>query len=211
MSFHSPEYVGYFPTDGHFCSPLEGQHQHNLVPVHSSYSTYDDGFGHYENYAQLPAPPILPSSSSSELGHALVETPPPESQPINHGSIALPSLAMPSPSVPKHELSETLVGLNAVKTEYASAVNGQPFSPITSSLSTLPLSPRPKEEGQDQVHVSPLLECHMAVCIIIHNASTIRSAWFLTQPRTGDILLRPHLRFVRRPFASLVTYTYLAG
>ena len=155
MSFHSPEYVGYFPTDGHFCSPLEGQHQHNLVPVHSSYSTYDDGFGHYENYAQLPAPPILPSSSSSELGHALVETPPPESQPINHGSIALPSLAMPSPSVPKHELSETLVGLNAVKTEYASAVNGQPFSPITSSLSTLPLSPRPKEEGQDQVHVFP--------------------------------------------------------
>jgi len=155
MSFHSPEYVGYFPTDGPFCSPHEGQHQHNLVPVPSSYSPYDDGFGHYDNYAQLPAPPILPSSSSSELGHALVETPPPESQPINHGSIALPSLSMPSPSVPKRELSETLVGLNAVKTEYASAVNGQPFSPITSSLSTLPLSPRPKEEGQDQVHVFP--------------------------------------------------------
>lgn len=152
MSFHSPEYAGYFPTDGPLCSPLEGQHQHSLVPVPSSYSPYDDCLGHYEHYAQLPAPPILPSSSSSELGHALVETPPPESQPINHGSIALPSLSMPSPSV-KHELSETLGGLNAVKTEYDSAVNGQPFSSITSSLSSLPLSPHPKEESQDQVHV----------------------------------------------------------
>ena len=161
MSFHSPKYFGYLPMDGSFYSPLEGQHQHNLVPVPSSYSpcyspytTYDEGLGHYENFPQLLAPPILPSSSFSELGHALVETLPPDSQPINHSSIAIPSLAMP-PSFPKHELSETLVGLNAVKTEYASDVNGQPFSPITSSLSTLPLSPRPKEEGQDQVHVFP--------------------------------------------------------
>ncbi|KAF8263099.1 hypothetical protein EI94DRAFT_1741860 [Lactarius quietus] len=159
MSFHSSEYEGYFATDASLCSPLEGQHQHSLVPVPSSYSPYDDCLGHYENYAQPPVPPTLPSSSSSELGHALVETPPPESQPINHGSITLPSLSMPSPSVPKRELSETLVGLNAVKTEYASAVNGPPFSPITSLSSSLPLSnelaPHPKEEAQDQVHVFP--------------------------------------------------------
>ena len=150
MSFHSPDYAGYF-ADGPLCSPLEDQHQHSLV---ANYSPYDDCLGHYEHYAQPPAPPILPSSSSSELGHALVETPPPESQPINHGSITLPSLSMPSSSVPKHELSETLAGLNAVKTEYESAVNG--FSPITSlsNLST-ELAPHPKEEDQDQVHGFP--------------------------------------------------------
>ncbi|KAH9169380.1 hypothetical protein EDB89DRAFT_1481701 [Lactarius sanguifluus] len=65
---------------------------------------------------------------------------------------------MPSSSVPKHEQSETLVGLNPVKTEYASGVNGQPFSPMT-SLSTLPLSndlaSHPKEEGQEHTHVFP--------------------------------------------------------
>jgi hypothetical protein len=149
MTFHSPDYAGYF-ADGPLCSPLEGQHQHSLVPVSSSYSTYDDCLGHYEHYAQPPAPPILPSSNSSELGHALVETPPPESQSINHGSITLPSLSMPSPSVPKHEISDSLAGLNAVKTEYA---DGQPFSPITSlSSHSTELAPHPKEEGQDQVH-----------------------------------------------------------
>jgi hypothetical protein len=156
MSFHSPAYdsTGYFPPDGPLCSPLEGQHQHSLVPVPSSYSHYDVCLAHYEHYAQLPMPPILPSSSSSELGHALVETPPPESQHINHGSIALPSLAMPSAS--KHNPSETLIGLNPVKTEYASGVNGQPFSPMA-SLSTLTseLAPHPKEECQEQVHVFP--------------------------------------------------------
>jgi hypothetical protein len=154
MSFHSPDYSGYF-ADGPLCSPLEGPHQHSLLPVSSSYPAYDDCLGHYEHYAQPPAPPALPSSSSSELGHALVETPPPESQSINHGSITLPSLSMPSPSVPKHEISDTLAGLNAVKTEYASPVNGQPFSPITSLSSLSELAPRPKEEGQDQVHGFP--------------------------------------------------------
>ena len=46
------------------------------------YSPYDDCLGHYELYAHPPAPP---SSSSSELSQALVETPPPESQPIDQG------------------------------------------------------------------------------------------------------------------------------
>src|ERR1700744_6261394 len=55
---------------------LEGQHRHRLVSVPSSYSPYDDCFGHYEHYVQPPAPPILPSSSTSELGYTLVETPP---------------------------------------------------------------------------------------------------------------------------------------
>ncbi|KAH8990847.1 hypothetical protein EDB92DRAFT_729603 [Lactarius akahatsu] len=166
ISFHSSAYdsVGYFPSDGPLCSPLEGQHQHGLVPVPSGYSHYDDCLGHYEHYAQPPIPPILSSSSSSELGHALVETPPPESQPINHGSIVLPSLPMPSSSAINLEQSETLVGLNPVKTEYASGVNGQPFSPMT-SLSTLPLSnelaSHPKEEGQEHTHVfSTLVGTH---------------------------------------------------
>ncbi|KAH8984079.1 hypothetical protein EDB86DRAFT_2833644 [Lactarius hatsudake] len=112
--------VGYFPSDG----PLQGQHQHSLVPVPSGYSHYDDYISHwhYEDYAQPPILPILPSSSYSELSHALVETPPPESQPIrvNHGFIALPSLPMPSSSSPKDGQSKTLVGLNSVEAEYAS-------------------------------------------------------------------------------------------
>ncbi|KAH9023339.1 hypothetical protein EDB85DRAFT_327538 [Lactarius pseudohatsudake] len=158
ISFHSSAYDsdGYFPSDGPLCSPLESQHQHSLVPVPSGYSHYDDCLGHYEHYAQPSIPSILPSSSSSELGHALVETPPPESRHISHGSIALPNLPMPSSSTIKLEQSETLVGLNPVKTEYASGVNGQPFSSMT-SLSTLPLSnelaSHPKEEGQEHTHV----------------------------------------------------------
>ena len=156
ISFHSPAYdTGFFSTDGPLCSPLEDQHQHSLVPVPSSYLHYDDCLPHYEHYAQPPIPPVHPSSSSSELGHALVETPPPESRPIGLGAIALPSLAMPSP---KHDPSDTLVGLNPIKTEYASGVNGQPYSPMA-SLSTLPLAselvPHPKEEAQEQVHVFP--------------------------------------------------------
>ncbi|KAH9019465.1 hypothetical protein EDB84DRAFT_1511352, partial [Lactarius hengduanensis] len=138
ISFHS-----YFPPD----SPLQGQHQHSLVPVPS---------GCY--YAQPPIPLILPSSSSSELSHALMETPSLVSRPINHGSIALPSLPMSSTSAPKHEQSETLVGLNLVETEYASGVNGQPFLPMP-SLSTLLLSSElashPKEESQEHTHVLP--------------------------------------------------------
>ena len=66
-----------FHTYGALCSPLEEQHQHSLV---AHYSPYDDCLGHYEHYAHPPAPP---SSSSSELSQALVETPPPESQPID--------------------------------------------------------------------------------------------------------------------------------
>ncbi|KAH9041866.1 hypothetical protein EDB83DRAFT_2318158 [Lactarius deliciosus] len=150
--------IGYFPPDG----PLQYQHQHSLDPVPSgyNYSHYDDCLGgHYEHYAQPPIPLILPSSSSSELSHALVETPPPESRPINHGSIALPYPPMLSSSTPKHEQSETLVGSNPIKTEYAS-INGQPLSPMA-LLSTLPLSiekashPTCNEESQGHTHVFP--------------------------------------------------------
>ncbi|KAH9037437.1 hypothetical protein EDB83DRAFT_1753965 [Lactarius deliciosus] len=65
---------------------------------------------------------------------------------------------MPTSSALKREQSETLVGLNPVKPEYASGVNGQPFSLMT-SLSTLPLSnelaSHPKEEDQEHTHVFP--------------------------------------------------------
>ena len=46
---------------------------------------------------------------------------------------------------------------------------------------------------------SPLQACHMAAVCIIDNTSAILSVWCQTPPRTGDILLRPHLRFVPRP------------
>jgi hypothetical protein len=154
------------------------------VPVLFSYSPYDDCFGHCDNYVQLPAPPILPSSSFSELAHALVEVPLPEPQPILYGSIALPSLSMPSPFVPKHELFETLAGLNAV-----AAVNGQPFSPI-SLPSTLPLSPRPKEESQDQVDV------------FTPAGLGVPHVQLYTSPPVSKVCSPPH---------SLVTYTHLAG
>ncbi|KAH9162655.1 hypothetical protein EDB89DRAFT_2152141 [Lactarius sanguifluus] len=123
---------------------MTGQHQHSLVPVPSGNS----------HYAQSPIPPILPSSSSSELSYALVETPPPESRPINHSSIALPNLPMPSSPA----LFETLVELTPVKTEYASDIDGQPLLPMT-SLSTFLLSrelaSHPKEGGQEDAHVFP--------------------------------------------------------
>ncbi|KAH8984087.1 hypothetical protein EDB86DRAFT_3084789 [Lactarius hatsudake] len=129
-------------------APLQGQHQHSLIPVPSGYS----------HYAQPPIPLILPSSSSSELSYALVETPPPESRPISHSSITLPNLPIPSSPALKHEQFETLVGLTPFKTEYASDIDGQPFLPMT-SLSTFPLScelaSHPKEGGQEDAHVFP--------------------------------------------------------
>ncbi|KAI9450536.1 hypothetical protein BJY52DRAFT_1191761 [Lactarius psammicola] len=153
ITFHSAyDPTGYFPSDGPLCSPLVGQHQHSLVPVPSSYSRYDDYVEHYEHYTQCQIPSTLPSSSSSELSHALVETPPPESQSISHGSIALPML---SPSAPKRNPSETLV---SIKTECVSGDSGQPLSLMT-SMSALPpsseLAPLPKEESKEQFHVFP--------------------------------------------------------
>jgi hypothetical protein len=196
ISFHPHAYdtAGYFPTDGPLCSPLEGQHQHSLVSVPSSYSQYEDCLAHYEHYAQPPIPPVLPSSSSSELGHALVETPPPESQHINLGSIALPSLAMPSPSAPKHDPSETLVGLNLVKTEYAS---GQPFSPMA-SLSTLSseLTLRPKEEPQEQVHVFPASVPHGHLHHrqhILHLVQDPAAYPVFTPPPASKVCSQPHV------------------
>ena len=111
MSFHFLKYAGYFPTDDPLYSSLERQHQHSPVLIPSGYLPYNYCCGNYENCAQLPAPLILLSSSSSKLSHALVETPLPESQPIDHVAIALPTIYMLSLSVPTHELSETLVGV----------------------------------------------------------------------------------------------------
>ena len=118
------------------CPPLEDQHQQSLV---APYSPYDDCLGHYEHHARPPALPFVPYSSSSELSHALMETPPPESQPINHGSITL-----------QHESSGTLAELNTVKTGYESAVNGfslltspgypQPLAKVCTPPASLPLS-----------------------------------------------------------------------
>ncbi|KAH9012338.1 hypothetical protein EDB85DRAFT_1029945 [Lactarius pseudohatsudake] len=89
----------------------------------------------------------------------------------------------------KHEQSETLVGLNTVKTECVSGVNGQPFSPMTllrlesgrvlSGLATSrsPASWRhiPRRRDKSMPTFSPLQWGHMATRIIGHTR-TIRSA-----------------------------------
>ncbi|KAH9167242.1 hypothetical protein EDB89DRAFT_2075055 [Lactarius sanguifluus] len=103
---------------------------------------------HYQYPPSVSTPPRVPSVGkypidSSELSHSLVKTPPPESQPINHGSIAPLSLPMPFSSA-KHEQSETLVGSNTVKTEYVSGAakenqeeNRRPTGPAAASVVSL--------------------------------------------------------------------------
>ncbi|KAH9019471.1 hypothetical protein EDB84DRAFT_1679105 [Lactarius hengduanensis] len=198
ISFHSSPYdsIGYFLSDG----PLQGQHQHGLDPVPSGYyySHYDDCLGHYEHHAQPPIPPILPSSSSSELGYALVETPPPKSRPINHGSIALPSPPMPSSSAPKHGQSKTLVGSNPVKTEYA-GVNGQPLSPMThlapsrspASWRHIPLARRAKSIPM----FSPLQRGHMVTRIIVRFVRRLMSRVIYAYLADSDALFHPPSRY----------------
>jgi hypothetical protein len=88
--------TGYLTADGQYCMPLGSQHQQNLVSDHAGCLRCDDPFDHYEPVTQHPILPIPPSSGSSELGNALVETSPPEPQPMSRASIAL-SPVSPSP------------------------------------------------------------------------------------------------------------------
>ncbi|KAH9956349.1 hypothetical protein BC827DRAFT_1270998 [Russula dissimulans] len=136
---------GYLPTDVSYYTQFDGQHQQSLVSDPSAYLRYDDSFD-YEAISPHPVLPIPSSSSSSELGNALVEVPSPEPQPMSRTSIALPTL-------PKHNSSESPV----VKTEYgATTANGQQFSPMTPLTSpsvTGDHAPYIKEEDSEPLHV----------------------------------------------------------
>ncbi|KAI9447236.1 hypothetical protein F5148DRAFT_1344699 [Russula earlei] len=139
--FHQPityDPTGYFSSDSPYSS-LHGQHQQNLVSHPTGYLRCGDSFDHYDAINQHPVLSIPPSSSSSELGNALVEVPSPETQSMSRASIALPAL-------PKHDPSEGALGLNPVKSEYGATSSGQSFSSMPSLN-----SPR-KDPGQ-QVHV----------------------------------------------------------
>jgi len=156
--FHHTTYdpTGYFTADGHYCPPLDGQHQQSLVSDPSGYLRCDDSFDHYDAVTQHSVLSIPPSSSSSELGNALVEIRPPEPQ-QGRASIALPTLPLSSHAAPKHDSSETAVGLISVKAEYGAAAGGQSFSPMTPlnspSLTSDHAPPYIKEEEQEQHHV----------------------------------------------------------
>ena len=156
--FHHTTYdpTGYFTADGHYCPPLDGQHQQGLVSDPSGYLRCDDSFDHYDAVTQHSVLSIPPSSSSSELGNALVEIHPSEPQ-QGRASIALPTLPLSSQTAPKHDSSETAVGLISVKTEYGTAAGGQRFSPMTPlnspSLTSDHAPPYIKEEEQEQHHV----------------------------------------------------------
>lgn len=136
--------MAYFMPDGQSCSPLDSQHQQSLVSNTSGFLPYDDSFDRYDQFTQHPISPVPPTSSSSELGNALMEIPSPEH---HHGphSITLPTLPTQSHSAPKRDPSEGIVG---IKSEYGTS--GQPFSPMTPLDSH---APYPKEESQEQLHV----------------------------------------------------------
>jgi hypothetical protein len=157
-SFHQSLYdPGYFTSDGQRSSPLDGQHQQSLMSNTSGFLRYDDSLDYYDHFTQHPIASIPPSSTSSELGNALMEIPSSESQQqhMSRSSIALPTLPTPPHSVPKREPSEAVVGLNPVKNEYGTTTSGQPFSPMIPLDTLLPggHAPYPKEESQEQLHV----------------------------------------------------------
>lgn len=149
--------VGYFSVDGHYCSPLDGQHQQSLISDPSGYSRCDGSFDQFDGVAQHSIVSIPPSSSSSELGNALLEVRAPETQQVGRTSIALPSLPVSTQPAPKHESSENGAGLTTVKTEYGTTASGQSFSPMTpldhSPSLTSDRVPYIKEEEQEQRHV----------------------------------------------------------
>ena len=149
--------VGYFSVDGHYCSPLDGQHQQSLISDPSGYLRGDGSYDQFDGVAQHSIVAIPPSSSSSELGNALVEVHAPESQQMGRASIALPSLPVSTQPAPKHESNESTVGLTTVKTEYGTTAIGQPFSPMTPLGHSPSLSsdraPYIKEEEQEQRRV----------------------------------------------------------
>ncbi len=164
-SFHytnTNDSVGYFSqlsVDSHYCSPLDGQHQQSLLVISdpSGYSRCDGSYDQFDGVAQHSIVPIPPSSSSSELGNALVEVHALETQQIGRAPIVLPSLPVSTQPAPKHESNESTMGLATVKTEYVTTTVGQPFSPMmplghSPSLSS-DRAPYIKGEEQEQRRV----------------------------------------------------------
>ena len=141
------EPTGYFSADGHYGLPLDGQRQQSLVSDPSGYLRYDDSFEHFRTVTQHAPMPIPPSSTSSELGNALLEP-----QQMGRASIALPGLPLPPQIATKHDSSE-----NSVKTEYGATASGQPFSPMTPLESQSFAGDHApyikKEEQEEQLHV----------------------------------------------------------
>jgi len=148
--------MGYFGPDGQRNSPPGAQHQPSLI----SGVRFDDMFGdYYDQFPQHPMPSIPPSSTSSELGNALMEITSPEPQAISRSSIALPTLPTPSHSAVKREPSEAVVGL---KNEFGA--NGQAFSPmmpLDNSLLQGGQPPYPKEESRELSMPRPPTPLHV--------------------------------------------------
>jgi hypothetical protein len=117
------ESTGRFSADG---LSLNAQHQQSLVSDPSTYLRYGDSIEHYDAVTQHSVMPIPPSSSSSELGNALIEIRSSERQQLGRASIALPSL--PPQTAPKHDPSESAVVVN---TKFGATTIGQAFSPMT--------------------------------------------------------------------------------
>jgi hypothetical protein len=154
--------MGYFGPDGQRNSPPGAQHQPSLI----SGVRFDDMFGdYYEQFPQHPMPSIPPSSTSSELGNALMEITSPEPpQPISRSSITLPTLPTPSHSAVKCEPSEAVGGLNPVKNEFGATVNGQAYSPmmpLDNSLLAGGQPPYPKEESREPSMPRPPTPLHV--------------------------------------------------
>jgi hypothetical protein len=143
------ESTGYFSADGHYGLPLDAQHQQSLASDPSTYLRYDDSIEHYNAVTQHSVMPIPPSSSSSELGNALIEIRSSEHHQMGRASIALPSL--PPQTAPKHD-----EGAVVIKTEFGATTIGQAFSPMT-PLDSPSLSGGHasyiKEEEQEQLHL----------------------------------------------------------
>jgi hypothetical protein len=142
--------TGYFSADGHYGLPLDAQHQQSLVSDPSTYLRYDDSIEHYDAVTQHSVMSIPPSSTSSELGNAIIEIRSSEHQQMGRTSIALPSL--PPQTAPKHDSSE---GAVVVKTEFGAI--GQAFSPMTPLDSPSRSGGHAsyiKEEEQEQLHLA---------------------------------------------------------
>ena len=116
--------MGYFSVNGHNCLLLDGQHQPSLVP---DPSCCNGSVGQFDTIARDSILLIPPSSSSSELGNAVLEVRAPETQQVGGTSIALPCLPVSTQPAPKHKSSENAVGKTTIKTEYGTTASGRPF------------------------------------------------------------------------------------
>jgi len=78
--------VGYFKfsVNGYYCLLLDGQHQQSLVSDPLGYSCCDGSFDQFNAIAQDSIVLIPPSSSSSELGHTLLEVCASDAQQVGH-------------------------------------------------------------------------------------------------------------------------------